>query len=402
MAHPQEKPLQKIAIVGGGLGGLYLAQCLRDSGKEVTIYERDEGTGARHQGWFIGVSLPRLRKAPHLTPFFQAQSRIMDGFVFKDANLKHICTLPMPSKHAATALVSRFLLRDELTKGVNVQWGKQFTRYDEDKDGVTLWFEDGTSARADFLVGADGLRSRVRAQRCPSLEMMDTGFVSVGSFIPALPKEHCPIVSSLIQEQSNMVRVVSSQRYSLLLGSGLDHDGEPITLFAFSYPRDDSIPLDDSGADRAAIQARIAQRGKEVFGGNPELCYIFDQLLANDREIYGPRPIRCMKYTQVNPLEPSGRVTLMGDALHAMTTHRGMGANTAFFDAADLAEALCADDWRAALVKCEATMFKRGMDNVKGSLQSTEMNHAKNQFIRNMLLRVVSTVLWVLISLGIL
>ena len=50
-------------------------------------------------------------------------------------------------------------LRDWLATNIPVQWGRRVTRIEQDNDGVTVYFEDGASARGDILVGADGINS---------------------------------------------------------------------------------------------------------------------------------------------------------------------------------------------------------------------------------------------------
>lgn len=50
-------------------------------------------------------------------------------------------------------------LRDWLATNIPVHWGRRVTRIEQDNDGVTVYFEDGASARGDILVGADGINS---------------------------------------------------------------------------------------------------------------------------------------------------------------------------------------------------------------------------------------------------
>lgn len=47
-----------------------------------------------------------------------------------------------------------------LSQHLDIQWNKRLSRYEETSTGVTAFFEDGTSATGDMLVGADGLHSR--------------------------------------------------------------------------------------------------------------------------------------------------------------------------------------------------------------------------------------------------
>jgi 2-polyprenyl-6-methoxyphenol hydroxylase-like FAD-dependent oxidoreductase len=54
----------------------------------------------------------------------------------------------------------RAKLRQWLMTDVVITWNKRFARYKEDKDGVTAFFEDGSSVKGDILVGADGIGSK--------------------------------------------------------------------------------------------------------------------------------------------------------------------------------------------------------------------------------------------------
>jgi 2-polyprenyl-6-methoxyphenol hydroxylase-like FAD-dependent oxidoreductase len=82
-----------------------------------------------------------------------------------------------------------------------------------------------------------------------------------------------------------------------------------------------------------------------------------------------------------------------------MTNHRGLGANTAFADAADLAHVLVQQDdndpW-LGLAHYQEVMIKRGFNAVKMSRQSTTTMHltGMRSVLRNVLLRAIGWILW--------
>lgn len=56
--------------------------------------------------------------------------------------------------------VTRSKLRGWLNQNLPIRWNKRFTKFEEDDTGITAYFEDGTSAKGDVLVGADGASSK--------------------------------------------------------------------------------------------------------------------------------------------------------------------------------------------------------------------------------------------------
>ena len=51
-------------------------------------------------------------------------------------------------------------LREWLSTDIDINWNKKLTHYEQDSEGVEAFFEDGSSAKGDILVGADGVGSR--------------------------------------------------------------------------------------------------------------------------------------------------------------------------------------------------------------------------------------------------
>ena len=144
------------------------------------------------------------------------------------------------------------------------------------------------------------------------------------------------------------------------------------------------------GIVQQAVDAQAAILG-------PELATLVHETACEGYAVL-PHTLTSIVPTKENPLgKTSTRVTLLGDAAHAMTTHRGIGANTAFADAFDLAKALMREDdpWKG-IAEYEQTMIKRGFEAVRASKQMTETIHTagvKGVF-RNMVIRAVGWVMW--------
>src|SRR5260370_6043233 len=173
-------------IIGGGLGGLCLAQGLRKSGMSVAVYERDMSVGFRGQGYRIGIKdagsdalrdcLPTdLYDLCVATSIVSATRMVLMDHQLNVAKAWSIT-------HGGSGFgVNRLTLREILLTGLDdiVRFGTTFERYAQEAGGrIRAHFADGTSAVGDLLVGADGTRSVVRRQLLP-----DSGLDELGRFI---------------------------------------------------------------------------------------------------------------------------------------------------------------------------------------------------------------------------
>jgi 2-polyprenyl-6-methoxyphenol hydroxylase-like FAD-dependent oxidoreductase len=185
-----------VIIIGGGIGGLTLAQGLKKSGVNVAVYERDRTMTDRVQGYRVHIN-PAGSLALHecLPPeLFETLARTCGkpsrGIRFVTERMKVLISfdminLPQGVNGDHIALdrsVSRITLREVLLAGLDdvVRFGKTFERYEELPTGrVLAHFGDGTSAEGDVLVAADGGGSRVRRQFLPHAERVDTGIIGI-------------------------------------------------------------------------------------------------------------------------------------------------------------------------------------------------------------------------------
>ena len=166
-----EKVLQ-VVVVGGGLGGLCLAQGLRKAGIQVKVFERDRTVDARLDRYRLHINPAGTRALRACLPdavwdrFLAAAGRPGGGFLFLDEQLHELLSIEDslmyqtsddPAERAYP--VERRALRDVLLSDLAdvVQFGKRFERYElQPNGGVTAWFTDGSRAEGDLLVGADG------------------------------------------------------------------------------------------------------------------------------------------------------------------------------------------------------------------------------------------------------
>jgi 2-polyprenyl-6-methoxyphenol hydroxylase-like FAD-dependent oxidoreductase len=183
----------QVGIVGGGIGGLALAQGLKKAGMSVAVYERDRTPTDRLQGYRVHIS-PKGSEALHsclpdaLFEVFVATCSVGNrGFRFLTEKMEELLSIEVRSGAGAIAQhrsASRITLRQVLLSGLDgiLHFGKTFTGYEETADGpIVLHFADGSTAACDVLVGADGGNSRVRQQFLPHARRIDTGVVGIAA-----------------------------------------------------------------------------------------------------------------------------------------------------------------------------------------------------------------------------
>ena len=136
-----------IAIVGGGIGGLCLAQGLKKSGMHVTVYERDETPASRVQGYRVHID-PQGSTAlhqclpDHLWEIFQStQGDYAEGITLVTEQLQELLRIHADAVSvdpiARHRSISRITLRHVLLAGLQdaVRFNKRFVRYEERPDG---------------------------------------------------------------------------------------------------------------------------------------------------------------------------------------------------------------------------------------------------------------------------
>ena len=160
-----------IAVVGGGPGGLTLARLLQMRGADVTVYERDLDRSARITGSALDLhensGLAALGEAGLMEGFWARYRPELDRLRLMSDQAEVLYDFMRGERNGIrrpeierTPL--RDLLLDSLAPGT-VKWNKKLAGATVEGGEVQLQFGDGTNAKADLAIGADGANSRLRS-----------------------------------------------------------------------------------------------------------------------------------------------------------------------------------------------------------------------------------------------
>lgn len=355
-----------VLIAGGGLSGLALAQGLRKDGHHAEVFERD-ADDSRKIGYYLhmnadgGEALRRCLPGDLFELYAQTSRRTYDRreSVVLDDQLRELSSQPHlgPPNEAERPHTGvhrrtlRAILRARL--GDSFHPGTPVTGYTETSDHVTATLADGSTAEGDVLVGADGIRSAVRARKLPGTTVIDTGVQGLGVFgrtplTPQLAAQLPPhlfegVIIAADRTGSRLLIAVYRPRQrpeEAAAAIAPDVALEPVedyVMISCSVPPGTVIPPASQWTDATPAMLRDAMLDA-IDGWHPAARALVQTVDLNSIFVI---PFGFLE--PAPPWEPS-RVTLVGDAAHAMLPTLGLGANLALRDAAHLLDQLSAAD----------------------------------------------------------
>ncbi len=342
-------------VIGGSLGGLLAANLLRSIGWRVQVFER-VGDDLASRGAGIGTHeelldiMHRIGITVDASIGVHPESRTC---LDRTGNVQH--TMPRPRILSSWGRLYR-ALKDNFP-AEDYFFGKSLVSFTDEESGgsrlrprsrIAALFSDGSTAQGDLIIGADGIRSTVRAQILPDVQPQYAGYVAWRGLIPesSLPAElHREIFSH------NMVCYP---------------DGDAMTMYAVPGPNNDVRPghraynwvwyhpVDNAGLASLCTDATGHCHGSAIAPGLIRQ-EVIEEMIATSRRALAPQCVTVIELTEQpffqaifdldSPRLYAKRAAILGDAAFVARPHVGMGVTKAALDAESLADALveCAD-----------------------------------------------------------
>ena len=396
-----------VAIIGGGLGGLALAVACQHRGIPYTVYERDASFQQRRQGY--GLTMQQASKALKGFGIFQLQQGITstkhlvhkpDGMVVAEWGLRKWKSPEEVEGSAAAKPVStgnrrqnvhiaRQALRNELllqiAEPANIRWNHKLISIRDSVDGNCMELQFSVSGdkesivteQADLVVGADGIRSKVREYLLPGDNNKPLRYLDCIVILGICPLDRVPeeVVhgTDLLDGETVFQTADGTTRIYMMPYSVNTY------MWQLSFPMDEDSAIQLSREGSVALHKEAIHRCHDWHSPVPEILH------NTPEELISGYPVYDRELLQLENFALTDRVTLLGDACHPMSPFKGQGANQALLDALSLARALYEDgsNWKeegvlgTILNSYHTEMLERSSQKVVASAKAAEFLHTE-------------------------
>ncbi len=309
-----------IAVIGGGIGGLGCAIALRRAGHDVTVTEQASRIGEVGAGFALAPNGMRMIDRLGLRPaveaigapygdrsrYYRSDGEVVGGLTTEDSSGEY-----------GTWGLHRADMVDTLLAALPadvIRTGHRLTGIQEDDRGVHLEFEDAEAIHADLAIGADGIHSFVRHAVTTTTEPVPAGSKAYRGLVPIDRLPGWP-----------------TEALQLWMGDGKHfltypvRAGRLLNYVAF-------VPSEEHLRESWSAVGDVESLRRDFADWDPRVEQVLSQVETTFWwGLYDREPL---------PRWSSERVTLLGDAAHAMLPHLGQGANQAIEDGMALAALL--------------------------------------------------------------
>lgn len=311
---------KRVVVVGGGIGGLFLTKALLSKGLEVTVFEQASALGEVGAGVYLTPNgVRQLERVGLGDAVASAGARVGDRSRYYRHDGSEIAPVRVTDSDGWNATYGMHradfvsFLADSLPDGV-VRLGHRASAFEQDESGARVTFENGESVDADIVIGADGIHSVLR---------------------PYVWKESEPVFSGTSVYRGLVPRTLltgwPADEWQMWLGPGKHfltfpvRGGELVNFVGF-------VPAEDLFKESWTAPGDPDRLRADFAGWDPRIEALLGHVEQTFRwALYDRDPL---------PTWTNGRLTLLGDAAHAMLPHLGQGANQSVEDGAALATIL--------------------------------------------------------------
>jgi salicylate hydroxylase len=378
-----------IAIIGGGIGGVALAVACLHRGIPFTLYERDSGFDTRSQGY--GLTLQQASRAiAGLGISLLSQGVISTRHVVHTTTGKIIGEWGIRKWHPSAVKLSvkrtnihiarqslRLALLKQLVGDNQVKWCHQLVGYKESlAGGVDLSFQvegELKSAKADLVVGADGIRSLVRKLLITD-DKTPLRYLDCIVILGICPLAALKGLKSSLLDSATVFQTANGNERIYMMPYASDS-----VMWQLSFPMPE--------AEAKALSAKGPQALKDEACRRTQWHDPIPQVVAATlvAQVSG-YPVYDRPLLEAELLQQGQQATLIGDAAHPMSPFKGQGANQALLDALSLARGISIgcrplSQWRdvgireSVLNEFEAEMLARNASKVKDSAEAAKFLH---------------------------